>query len=129
MLRPWMQRRLLNHLCSSEEEVFKTTKSAVRVALEKSYKDIKQNWTNQNFAHMLKVRKDPIELLYHTSCLLFSIRICLYKGGQVQHQYQVRAPTVVEYLELSKGERFWSPLASGRLRQCIPRTCTALFDH
>lgn len=100
MLRPWMQRPFIHWFCSPQEAVFNATMSAVRVTVEHSYKDIKQYWTSQDFARMLKVIKAPIALLYRASCLLFNIRTCLYKGGQVKHQYQLRAPTVEEYLQL-----------------------------
>lgn len=100
MLRPWMQRPFQHGLCSAQEAIFNAAMSAVRVTVEHSYKDIKKYWTSQDFARMLKVRKAPISLLYRSSCLLFNIRTCLYGGGQVQHQYHLRAPSVEEYLQL-----------------------------
>lgn len=78
--------------------------SAVRVTVEHSYMCRNQYWTSQDFACMLKVRNAPIAPLYLTSCLLLNIWISLYEGWQVQHQYQIHAPTAVKYLVLNEEE-------------------------
>ena len=72
--------------------------SAVRITVEINYKGVKQLWKSQEFKRNLKVMKAPISLLYKASALLMNFRICYYNGGQIKSQYNIRAPSIEEYL-------------------------------
>ena len=56
MLRPWMQIAFPRAGATAEEEAYNTRMSAVRVAVEWNYKDLKQLWSLSDFSRGLKVR-------------------------------------------------------------------------
>ena len=72
--------------------------SAVREAVEWTYKDVNQMWTSQDFRRGLKVRKGPIALLYKASALLWNVHVCMYAGGQTKSYFDISPPTLAEYL-------------------------------
>lgn len=100
MLRPWMQRLYSHGIRTPEQAEFNGKMSTVRVAVEHNYKDLKQYWTSQDFARNLKVRLTPIAMLYKASALLLNFHVCLYGGGQVGCQFDVKPPTLLEYLNI-----------------------------
>ena len=73
--------------------------SAVREAIEWSYKDIKQLWSSQDFKRNLKVRMAPISLLYKTAALLTNFKVCMKHGGQVSEYFQCDPPSLERHLE------------------------------
>eukprot|EP00171_Calliarthron_tuberculosum_P002822 IDg2822t1 len=96
-IRPWLMRPFVGNL-TTEQHDFNSKMSAIRVAVEHNYKDLKQIWVSQDFARNLKVRQAPVALLYKASALLWNFRTCFYKGGQVVQAFQVQPPTFEEYL-------------------------------
>lgn len=73
--------------------------SAVCVAVEHSYKDLKHLWISQNFARQIKVRKAPSALLYKTSALLTKLKFFLHGDGQINAYFACQPLTLEEYLE------------------------------
>lgn len=47
------------------------------------YKDLKQNFTNNDFRCMLKVWKAPIDLMYITLVVLWNFKVCSNHGQKV----------------------------------------------
>ena len=90
-------------IATTEQKHFNALMSRVRVSVEQSYKDVKQQWISQDFPRNLKVHQSPISLLYRASVLLLNFRTCFYKGGQVGIQYQCSAPSFEEYVQ----DLFW----------------------
>lgn len=97
ILRPWLQTAFPRTNASADEIMYNKAMSAVREAVEWTYKDIKQLWTSQDFKRGLKVRKAPIALMYKASALLWNFHVCLYAGGQTKSQFDVEPPTLSEY--------------------------------
>lgn len=95
-LRPWMQRPFIGN-CNGEQNDFNRRMSAVRVSVEHTYKDLKQQWQSQDYPRNLKVRKSPVGLLYRSAALLWNFRTCFYGGGQVEQSFMVKPPTFEEY--------------------------------
>lgn len=73
-----------------EQTEFNTKMSSRRVSFEQSYKDLKQMWVSQDFAHNLEVRKAPIAPLHKESAIICNFRTCFYSGGQVAKQFRIR---------------------------------------
>ena len=51
----------------------------VRIAVEHSYKYVKQQWSSQYFGRNLKIGKVPIGLLYRNSAILWNFRVSFTK--------------------------------------------------
>lgn len=101
MLRPQMQQLFQHGLCSPAEGLCNTSLYDVCVNVEHSYKNIKQYRTSQNFCESAEGKRgfDSSDV----SCKLFIVdHKCLYKRCEVQHQYQLRAQSIEEYLEVNK---------------------------
>lgn len=63
--------------------LFNRSMNQGRTAVEWSYKDVKQQFTSQDFKRSLKCRKAPIAIMYLSSVLLWNFRVLFYGGGQV----------------------------------------------
>lgn len=98
MLRPWLQTAFPRVLATPQQVVYNTAMSAVREAVEWTYKDVKQMWTSQDFRRGLKVRKAPIALLYKASALLWNFHVCMYAGGQTKSYFDISPPKLAEYI-------------------------------
>lgn len=97
-VRPYLQAPFGTVGASVAELDFNRRMCGVRVAVEWNYKDLKQQWSSNDFSRQLKVRMAPIALLYKASAILLNMRTCLYKGGQTGSYFAVQAPSVTEYL-------------------------------
>ena len=86
-LRPCLQRSFVGNV-TNEEKAFNMAMSSVCIYVEHSYKDIKRQWTSQDFCRNLKIGKAPIGLLYLASALLTNLREIFYSGGKVQEIFQ-----------------------------------------
>jgi hypothetical protein len=73
--------------------------SAARIAVEWSYKDLKQNFTVLDFKRKLKVNEAPIGLLFLSSVLLWNFKVCLGHGGEISSAFQSSPPSLDEYLD------------------------------
>ena len=98
MLRPWLQVAYPRVGACVERQTFNTCMSAVRVAVEWNYKDLKQLWSFNDFPRGLKVRKSPLGLIYTASALLPNFKTCIEGGGQLQAYFNCPPPTFTEYL-------------------------------
>ena len=83
------------------QRVYGALMSAVREAVEWTYKDLKQMWSSQDFKRQLKIRKCPIALLYKAAGLLWNIKTCLHQGGQMSIYFDCQPPTLERYLSTS----------------------------
>ena len=77
---------------TAEEEAYNARMSALGVAVEWNYKDLKHMWSLNDFSQALKVRQSPIGLLYIASALLLKFKTCLEAGGQVQAHFKCPPP-------------------------------------
>lgn len=98
LLRPWLQTAHPRLNATAAELMYNKLMSAVRTAVEWTYKDVKQLWCSQDFKRSLKVRKSPIALLYKASALLWNFHVCLYRDGQTKSHFDIQAPTLSEYI-------------------------------
>lgn len=74
--------------------------SAVREAVEWTYKDLKQIWLSQDYKRLLKVRQSPIALLYISAALLQNIKMCMGHGRQIVSYFACKPPSLERYLTL-----------------------------
>lgn len=101
LLRPWMQRPFERDGATSAEKSVNRDMSAVQMAVQHNYKDLKQYWTHNDFARNRKVSKIPVALLCKVSAILLTFRACLYKGGQTNHSFKFFPPALEEYLSFT----------------------------
>jgi hypothetical protein len=66
--------------------------NSVRIAVEWSYKDIKQNWTSVDYKRKLKVREAPIAINCLCAVLLWNFRVYLGYDGEVSAYFNCPAP-------------------------------------
>lgn len=100
ILRAWLQTAYQSISASPQEMMYNAAMSAVREAVEWTYKDVKQLWSSQDFKREMKVRRSPLALLYKASALLWNFHVCICPGGQTSMYFDVAAPTLNEYLNL-----------------------------
>jgi len=99
LLRPWIQTAYSRVGATQAQQAYNKAMSAVREAVEWTYKDLKQIFSSQDFKRQLKVRQAPIALLYKTSALLWNFKMCMGHGGQVVSYFNCPPPTLTEYLD------------------------------
>ena len=83
MLRVYLQVEFPRASATPTQKVYGALMSAVREAVEWTYKDLKQVWSSKDFKRQLEIRKCPISLLYEAGGSLWNVKICLHRGGQV----------------------------------------------
>lgn len=98
IMRPWLQISFNIAVATVEQIAFNTARSAAREAVEWGFKDVKQQFTSNDFSRMLKVRKSPIPLMYKMSILLWNLKVCLHGGGQVGIYFNCDPPSLEDYL-------------------------------
>lgn len=94
-----MQRTYVFEMITIEQRIFSGSISAVPTSAVHNFKDLKQDWISQDFSRNLKVRKDPIDLLYKASALLLNFHMYIYGVRQIQEQYSI-AETTLECLNI-----------------------------
>jgi nuclease HARBI1 len=82
---------------TSEQLLYNAEMSAVRVAVEWSYKDVKEMWTTKGFKRKLKVRESPVAVLYIMSALLWNCKVCFQHGSQAGSKFHCDPPSFSEY--------------------------------
>lgn len=97
-IRPYLQVPFGTVGATLQQVLFNRAMSGVRVAVEWNYKDLKQMWSTNDYSRLLKVRQAPIGLIYKASALMLNLRTCIYKGGQAGSYFEVKAPSISEYL-------------------------------
>ena len=99
VLRAWLQTAFPRADATMHQLIYNKDMSAVREAVEWTYKDLKQIWTSQDFKRLLRVRKSPLALLYKAAALLWNVRVCLHQGsGQTSSYFLCRPPSLTRYL-------------------------------
>lgn len=71
--------------------------SICRTVVEWNYKDLKQQFTVNDFLRFLKVRQ-AIALIFKTSVVLWNMKVCMYCGGQVGELFKCKPPPIQDYL-------------------------------
>lgn len=97
-LRPWLLRPFTAANLSPQQLDFNGIMSSLRESVEHNYKDLKQNFVSQDFPRNLKARQAPISLMYKASAILWNLRVCAYKSGQVADRFGIDPPTFDLYL-------------------------------
>ena len=97
VLCPWLQTAFPTLTATVAQQAYNKSMSAVREAVEWSYRDIKQMWSSQDFHRNMKVRKSPISLLYICGALLCNMKCCFGHGGQVSTYFDCQAPSIGRY--------------------------------
>lgn len=97
LLRAWLQTAFPRQTATEEEKRYNKSMSAVRIAVEWSYGEVKKHFTSQDFARKLQVRKAPIAVLYICSVLLWNFKTCLRHGGLVPSKFQCVPPSLETY--------------------------------
>jgi hypothetical protein len=73
-LHLWLQTMVPGTNNANDEiKAFKKALSGARVAVEWSYKDMRQTWTSLDFKRKLKLNESHIGLLWITGCLLWIV--------------------------------------------------------
>ena len=99
VLSPWLQTAYERIGASDEQEWYSKRMSAARVIVERSYKDLKQVWTRNDYSRLLQGRS-PFSFLYVGSAFFLNFNTSLENWGQVGHNFSCRAPSLEEYLTL-----------------------------
>jgi nuclease HARBI1 len=77
VLRPFLQVGFPTVNADPETAIYTAKMNSIRIAVEWTYKDIKQNWTSIDYKRKLKVREAPIAINYLCGVLLWNFRVCL----------------------------------------------------
>ena len=101
IMRPWLQTAFPNLTATPAQQFYNKAMSAVREAVEWSYKDIKQTWSSQHFHRKLKVRQSPSALLYILGALFCNMKCCFGHGRQVSAYFGCNAPSIERYFSNS----------------------------
>ena len=96
--RPPLQIAFPRNNATTVQRIYNTRISALREAVEWSYKDIKQIWSSQDYKRGLKVRKAPIALMYKAAALLNNFKTCIYRVGQVGMYFMTLPPSLDEFV-------------------------------
>lgn len=59
--------------------------SEARVVMEKSFEDVKQTWSSQDYKLYLKGERASFYLIFHFSVLLWNFEVFLHKSGRVSN--------------------------------------------
>ena len=98
VLRPWMQVAYPRGATTAQQQIYNSAMNGARVAVEWSYKDLKQSWSTNDYKRMLKVRQAPVSLMFKTSALPWNFKVCLGHGGQAQAYFNCPPPSLETYL-------------------------------
>jgi nuclease HARBI1 len=101
VLRPFLQVGFPTVNADPETAVYNSEMNSVRIAVELTYKDIKQNWTSKDYKRKLKVREAPIAINYLCGVLLWNFRVFLGYGGEVLTYINCPASSLTSYLPYS----------------------------
>jgi DDE superfamily endonuclease len=100
--RPWLQTMFpATNNANDEIQAFNKALSGARVAVEWSYKDIRQTWTSLDFKRKLKQNKSPIGFLLIVGCLLWNLKVVLGHGCQTREHFDSQPPTWSQYTTLN----------------------------
>ena len=94
----WMKVAYPRATATPKQHNYNVAMNSARVAVEWSYKDIKQMWATNDYKRMLKVRQAPISMMFKASALLWNFKICLGHGGQVQSYFNCPPPDLETYI-------------------------------
>jgi nuclease HARBI1 len=101
-LQPWLQTIFsVTSTTDGQLQAFNTALSQSRVAVEWSYKDIRQTWTALDFKRKLKINESPVGLLWTTGCLLWNIKVVLGHGSQTGEHFDTQPPTWCQYCNIN----------------------------
>jgi DDE superfamily endonuclease len=101
-LHPWLQTMFPGTNNANDDiQAFNKAFSGARVAVEWSYKDIRQTWTSLYFKRKLKLNDSPIGLLLIAGCLLWNLKVVLGHGRQTREHLGSQTPTWSQYTTLN----------------------------
>jgi hypothetical protein len=101
-LHPWLQKMFPGTNNANDEiQAFNKALSGARVAVEWSYKDIRQTWTSLDFKRKLKLNESPVGLLWISGCLLWNLKVVLGHGCQTREHFDSQPPTWSQYTTLN----------------------------
>ena len=113
--------------------VYSALMSAMREAMEWTYKDLKQKWSSQDFKMQLKIRKCSISLLYKSVGPLWNFKTCLHHGGQMSSCFDLCisfAGTLHGYMLLKYASRVkYQILELGKVGQPARVVATSSTEH
>jgi DDE superfamily endonuclease len=92
-LHLWLQAMFLGTKNANDEiQAFKKAFSGARVAVEWSYKDIRQTWTSLDFKRKLNLNESHIGSLWILGCLLWNLKVVLGHGCQTREHFDSQPP-------------------------------------
>lgn len=97
VLRAWLQTGFDGQDLTEEGQEFNTAMSELRVAVEWTFKDVKQLFYSLGYKRKLKLRERPVGLQYQFVMLFWNLRCCLY-GSQAATFFGCSPPSVEQYL-------------------------------
>jgi DDE superfamily endonuclease len=101
-LHPWLQTMFPGTSNANDEiQAFNKALSGARVAVEWSYKDIRQTWNSLDFKRKLKLNESSIGLLWIAECLLWNLKVVLGHGCQTREHFDSQPPTWSQYTTLN----------------------------
>ena len=98
-LSAWIMHGFINPACNSPEALFNQRMSAVRIAVEWSFKNITQLFSFLDFRRQMRIFKTPVAQLYINAAFFSNLHCCFYSNQQQAYFGGVRmSPS--EYLAL-----------------------------
>jgi len=97
VLRAYLQTGFQGSALSQEQKDFNKLMSAVRIAVEWAFKDVKKYFTHVDSPRKLGLRRTPAGLWYHVAVILWNMCTCLY-GSQSASFFNCTPPSLETYL-------------------------------
>lgn len=97
VLRAWLQIGFDGHHLTPAEKEFTTVMSQMRVAVEWTFKDVKQLFLSLDHKRKLKLGEGLVGLQYQCTMLFWNLHCCLY-GSQAVTFFRCPPPSVEAYL-------------------------------
>ena len=98
--KSWIQTAYPMGIAAPEQIEFNDKMNAARIAVEWSYKDVKQSFPSYEFSRKLQVRNGPVGLFYAVSVLLRNFKICLGHSAQSSCYFDYPARSLERYLNM-----------------------------
>lgn len=93
-----MQLRYAQSFAGMIECMYSSAMSLARHAAERSYKNLKQNFASKILLRQLRVQKAPTAFMYRASAVLWTIKVCMKRGGDVYIYFRCPTPPFDQYL-------------------------------
>jgi len=82
----------------AEEKEYNTTLSRLRISVEHGFSRVTALWGFTEVKKVMRTGLQPTGAYYYAMALFTNIRTCMSGGNQISDQFNLRPPTLSEYL-------------------------------